>query len=342
MKNATNLVNHIIFVLDESGSMYTLSNKVIELFNKQVEHLCNISKQNNQETRVTVFSFNTDRRRVPSVKCIIYDTDVLRVPSIESEYNPDGGTPMIKGVTQTISDMKQIPEKYGDHAFLMFVITDGYETENTYSASILHDAISSLPDNWTVGCLVPDQKCLHSAKMYGFPAANCQLWSTTTAGVDEMDTTFKTSTHNFMIGRSQGIRKVEGGLFKVDLSKIDKKEVQRNLEAVDFKDVSISNVNSECTIKDYVASCLGVPYVKGKGYYQLTKKETVQSFKGVCVRNKQNGRIYTGDAARTLLGLPNVNIDLKPESTGIYEVFIQSTSVNRKLLKGTKFLYLLK
>ena len=78
----------------------------------------------------------------------------------------------------------------------------------------------------------------------------------------------------------------------------------------------------------------------GSAFYQLTKPERVQGHKAICIREKHSGKVYSGDAARDLLGVPKGGeIKLYPGKVGNFDVFIQSTSVNRNLLPGTEVLY---
>ena len=49
---------------------------------------------------------------------------------------------------------------------------------------------------------------------------------------------------------------------------------------------------------------------------------------------------FSGDKAREIAGIPiGVTARVKPEILKKYQVFVQSTSYNRKLIGGTKFLY---
>jgi hypothetical protein len=349
---AKNLVNHITYVLDESGSMYDLTTAVVNLFDDQIKNLVETSKKNNQETRVSVFKFATEYNRTPIIECVIYDTDVLRVPSIANLYHPAGGTPMIQGVMDAIQDLHKIPEMFGDHAHMMFVITDGHETERQ-DGEPLRKLIKDLSDNWTVGCLVPDDECRQNAIRYGFSSENCFIWKQTEEGVKEVNRVMQATTQSFMAARATGQRSMKGGMFTADLSKIDKKEVQKNLEALKFEDFILSDITTKTKakipgatkveIRAFVESVLQLPFVKGKSFYQLQKLEEIQETKAVCVRDKRNGRVYTGDAARELIGLPTGNcgtVKVKPDGVGTYEVFIQSTSINRVLTPGSKFIYL--
>lgn len=84
---------------------------------------------------------------------------------------------------------------------------------------------------------------------------------------------------------------------------------------------------------------LGV-YTPGTVFYQLTKTEEIQSYKQILVQKKFTKEIYAGNEARELLGLPvGQTCKVKIGNLGNYDVFIQSTSVNRKLVRGTRVIY---
>jgi hypothetical protein len=56
--------------------------------------------------------------------------------------------------------------------------------------------------------------------------------------------------------------------------------------------------------------------------------------------DRKSGDMFEGKAARDMLGLPeDSTARIKPTSLDKYMVFVQSTSVNRKLIGKTKFLY---
>jgi hypothetical protein len=84
----------------------------------------------------------------------------------------------------------------------------------------------------------------------------------------------------------------------------------------------------------------GLRFKVGRGFYEFTKRVKVQGYKEVIVQDRATGEMWTGDDARTLAGLPiGRDAKLPPDPTNTWRVFIQSTSANRKLLGGTKFLY---
>lgn len=59
------------------------------------------------------------------------------------------------------------------------------------------------------------------------------------------------------------------------------------------------------------------------------------------MRRKTDGVFLTGDKVREVLGIPKnaKKFKLDLEEIGDFDVFVQSTSVNRVLLPGTEFLY---
>ena len=79
----------------------------------------------------------------------------------------------------------------------------------------------------------------------------------------------------------------------------------------------------------------------GRGFYEFTKRETIQAKKQVVVEDIETGDFYEGDAAREVLSLPTGKpVDISPKyDRSKYKVYVQSTSYNRKLLGDTNFLY---
>lgn len=111
------------------------------------------------------------------------------------------------------------------------------------------------------------------------------------------------------------------------------------LREVDPTRFQMLHVDHTCAIKSFVETS-GVPYKKGRGFYELTKREEVQERKEIVLRNKLTGDMFSGSAARDLVGLPyGERGNLYPKYGFDYDIFVQSTSVNRKLMPHTRFLY---
>jgi hypothetical protein len=101
----------------------------------------------------------------------------------------------------------------------------------------------------------------------------------------------------------------------------------------------ILHVDEITPIKEF-AEKNGLKFRKGRGFYQFMKSEMVQEHKEVILRNRTTGDMFSGPEARNFIGLPfGERGVLRPKLFDDYEVFVQSTSSNRKLIPGYKFLY---
>jgi hypothetical protein len=316
--------------------MQLLSSEVVEVFDSEIKYLAKRSQEVNQETRVSVYLFSDWNR----IECLIYDMDVMRLPSLRGFYKAGGQTALRDATIKAIGDLETIKELYGDHAFLIYTLTDGQENDSKLSTENLSRAIYNLPDNWTLAVLVPDQRGAFEAKKFGFPAENISVWdSTSSIGVREVGRTIRKATESFMTGRSQGIRG-STSLFRPDII-ATASQVKRNLEELNPSEYTIFRVGKDSEIRDFVEKATRREYVKGSAYYQLVERKKphkIQNYKEVCIRDMSSGKVYTGDNARDVLGLPEYTVEVKPGNFKNFDVFIQSTSVNRKLLKGTEIL----
>ena len=101
------------------------------------------------------------------------------------------------------------------------------------------------------------------------------------------------------------------------------------------------HVDADSDIKSFVVG-QGITFAKGRGFYQLTKPEVISKKKEIILQKKDTGELFEGLAARRMLHLVDYDETKKYKCNDYpseYLVFIQSTSVNRKLLADTKFLY---
>lgn len=325
-----NYINHIVLVLDASSSMTNHAKKLIEVADSHVAYLAQRSKDLDQETRITVYSFS-DRN---SARCLVYDKDVLRMPSIANLYKTNGMTALVDATILAIEDLHLTPQKYGEHAFLIYVLTDGQENDSHARPDVLKNKIAALPNHWTLAAFVPNQHGIFEAKKFGFPPNNIAIWDTTSvAGMVEVGNTIKKSTEQFMVNRTKGIRGTTN-LFQLNVLSPD--VIEASLPSIPPSEFRMIPVRQEGRIDDTVLNELGIPYAVGKAFYQLTKTETIQPQKEIALL--ANGRVHVGSNARKLLGLPDDHVKVKPGDHPGYTIFVQSTSVNRKLLAGTNLL----
>ncbi|WP_340563350.1 vWA domain-containing protein [Streptomyces sp. GSL17-111] len=343
MSGKQNYINHVALVLDASSSMSHLSRTVVDVADQQIAYLARRSRELDQETRVTVYVFADD------VHCVIYDKDVLRMPSLERLYQVGGMTALLAAALKSQRELAQTAQLYGDHSFLTFVLTDGQENASHRCADApggspreMVEAVSRMiatqEDNWTLAVLVPDQRGRHEAMQCGFPHDNIAIWdATSTQGLEEAGQVIRQATDKFMEGRAQGIRGSRA-VFSVGAEAVNKDTIEAaGLTPVDPSEYALVPVARPAAIREWVVEC-GHTYRTGGAFYQLSKSEKIQARKRIAVLEKGTDRVYTGPEARALLGLPDVEVRVKPDHNEDFTIFVQSTSVNRKLVPNTRLL----
>lgn len=332
------LTNHVTLVLDRSGSMHTHKDAVIRAVDAQIASLAEMSQKMDQETRVTVVIFDE------IVDVLVYDKDVLRLPSIKEYYQPRNMTALVDATLQAIDDLAMIPELYSDHAYLLFVLTDGVENASKNRPSTLAAKVKSLGDNWTVAALVPDMRGEEYAQRCGFPPGNILQWDITSeAGFQRAADTISRATETFMANRAAGVRG-STGIFSTSADAVNAKTIKAaGLEPVKSSAFQVVHVTNDGAmrnpqIRDWVEKEAGHRYTTGRAFYELTKSEKIQPQKSVMVMDKKTKKVYGGQAARNLLGLPDMEVRVRPDFNPDYSIFVQSTSTNRKLVGNTRVL----
>ncbi|MFE2409296.1 VWA domain-containing protein [Kitasatospora sp. NPDC059408] len=351
-------VNHVSLVVDKSGSMRQHEGQLVRVVDEFVKGLQEESDRLGHETRISLYAFDHE------VQNLVWDMDVKHLPSLKGLYQVDNGaTALIEAAVKSFDDLKNIWEGYGEHSFLQVVVTDGEEnasgcSENgqmhirmnaTEGAAVLRSwtdrirqAMDDLPDHWTSAILVPNSLAKRTAQGYGFPAGNIAIWDADSSkGVEEAIGTVKSAATSFLRGREQGVRGTKN-LFTMgqDLSTAD---VKASLDALDAGKYTLIPVDEQVQIREFVTRS-GHEYKTGCAFYELSKREKIQGSKQLAVAEKDpatgkmTGRVFSGPAARQLLGLPQSEVTVKPGENPSYTVFVQSTSVNRKLVPGTRLL----
>lgn len=344
-----NLVTHAVIVMDESGSMACHKRSVVLVVDNLIKYLASRSQELGQETRVTVYTFSGGKPTAPGqvpdgVRCIIYDMDVLRLPSIADFYEPTGGTPLIDATYLAIQDLLMTPEKYGNHAYLMYVISDGEENASAKRPLELKQAIDRLPATWTLVGLVPGEREKRDMVYCGFPTDNVAAWDVNDAqGVEKLGQKIQAATDTYLVQRSTGVSHGTKTMFSTGDAAINAATVAATgilpLARSKYMLTHVPTIADKTWIRDFVQST-GKTYVIGKTFYQLTKREKIAAGKQLAILEKGTDKVYLGWDARQLLGLPDTEVTVVPEPNSKFLVFVQSTSVNRHLVSNTKLLIL--
>lgn len=341
-----NNINHIALVLDGSGSMSGHRETLPQVIDALIKQLAEQSQQLNQETRITTYVFDN------TVTCTVYDKDVLRLPAGKELYHVPGGmTALVDATWKALDDLEKTAQLYGDHAFLVYVLTDGHENASRYHvASALGARLRGLPDNWTIGALVPDFPSMQLAKQWGFPAGNVAVWSTTSAtGATEVGEVIKQATASYMTARSTGTRSTKN-LFDTShvnaatvassgMKPLDTSQYQIIPVPVSALDQKNKKEEPVVEIARFVEKC-GHKYITGRTYYELFERSRIQGDKDVAVVENKTNKVFTGPQARKLVNLPDYEVRIAPSKNPDYTIFIQSTSLNRHLKPYQKVLLL--
>ncbi len=326
---AEQVILHTAFVLDGSGSMEHLKDAVIKVVDGQIANLAEQSKRLNQETRGTFYWFDDE------VYCAYYDKDVLRMPSIADFYSIGGTTALVTAATKAIIDLEKSATLYGQHDFLIFVVTDGFENaSSSHDKAIFPQRVKNLPLGWQVAVLVPDERSQNYAINYGFPRDNTLIWDTrSAAGLEKAATTINTAISNYATARSRGIRPT-GSLFKVDTQIVQAATQTGELKPLDTSLFTVYPVREKSSAAEFQTKHEN-RFTNRTIFYQLTKTEEIQGYKLVLIRDRKTGTVYGPKGARRVLGLPEQDVRISPNQNPLYDVFVQSTAPNRALLPNT-------
>jgi len=344
------LINHVAFVLDRSGSMQGKEKQLVTVTDGLIKHLALMSTQLNQETRVSVYFFDH------KVDCVIFDKDVLRLPSIADHYQLGGRTALIDATLRSVEDLGKTAVMYGDHSFLIYVLTDGQENASQLGYRSLSDQMHRLQENWTLACLVPDVLGVQYATSFGFPKGNIAIWDINSAtGVEEVGEAIKASADTYMVGRSSGTVGTRT-LFSTDPNAVNASTIQAaglkplannayNIVPVPRprrdRGQGVDNKDNHRVweISDFVHHA-GLDFVAGKVYYLLDKQEIITADKELAILEISTNKVFVGDGVRAMVGLPDKNKRVAPDFNADYKIFVQSKSTNRHLFSGAKVLVL--
>lgn len=342
-------INHVVKLVDVSGSMRGKEAAVIKVLDNQIAFMAQLSRDTDQETRVTIYFFDDQ------VECVVFDTDVLRLPSIADLYHVRGRTALRDAFIQAQAELAQTCQLYGDHAYLIFGFTDGYENASATRPYQLTDMLKNLPKNWTTAIFVPDVNGRLAAVGAGFPEGNVAIWNTNSAtGVEEVGQEMQKATSDYFNLRASGVTGTRT-LFSTDASAVNAATIKAAklaplaqdryllipVSTPRERDGAVLNKDKDWVweIRTFVLHS-GAPWSLGSVYYRLAKKERIGGQKKLAVLEKKTGKVFVGDTIRALIGLPDGDMSVAADFNPDYEIYVQSTSNNRHLKKGEQLLVL--
>jgi len=139
---------HNLIILDESGSMASIKNTIIQGFNEIVQTVKGVEKEfPEQEHFISFITFNGLGHKV-----LHFMEPVSNMQQIDSQsYKPDASTPLFDTLGFGFLKLKQALENVADFNVLVTILTDGEENASKeYSGLAIKTMIDELKLNhWT-------------------------------------------------------------------------------------------------------------------------------------------------------------------------------------------------
>lgn len=333
--------NYIGVSRDHSASMTPIRAAAAKDYNALVDDVKKAALENQVDTIVSVVKcgvgHNAENRRD------VINSSVTTLSHITNYETSGSGTPLFDSVLMLIEDLQKVPDANGaDVSFLVMVITDGEDNRSGFrAAQNLAAKIRELQasDKWTFVFRVP-RGGTRTLVNFGIPAGNILEWDQTAKGVEVATQKTTSAVEAYYKGVKSGVRSTSS--FYTNIDKAEAKQIIKTQMTDISSQVQVWNVyNADPkVIKEFVLS-KGVQFQVGTLFYQLMKPEReVQDYKMIVIKDRKAGKTYAGTAARDLLGLPSVGtVRVAPGDHAGYDVYIQSTSFNRKLPEGSRLMY---
>lgn len=139
---------HNLIILDESGSMSSIKNTIIQGFNELVQTIQGIEKQfPEQEHFISFVSFNGLGQ-----KLLHFIDPASKLKQIDDKsYNPGAMTPLFDAMGFSINKLKQSLQGQTDYNVLVTILTDGEENASKeFSGNDIKKLVEELKQNrWT-------------------------------------------------------------------------------------------------------------------------------------------------------------------------------------------------
>ena len=327
-------VTDVVFVLDRSGSMQGLYETAKSNLDRYVAELVKASDSDN-EYFVSIVNFDTD------IDVSLRGASLAGLQASRHYKRPNGGTRLWDAMATAISICKDRDD--GRRAFLVYTLTDGAENasyQNSAGQLAAKIAEVTASDRYTFAVAGP-AGIRYSMNALSIPAGNVTEWEQSVAGLQHLGMTTNSAISSYATSRSTG--QTYSTSFYANVSGPADKFAAKLEDKLDdvTSQVTVERVTASdpVVIKNFCEKKFG-NFSKGSIYYQLTKSagEKVQDYKKILIQDTTKGTFYQGwAAAKALLGIPNFTgtVKIKPGTLGEFKVFVQSTSINRKLSPGT-------
>jgi uncharacterized protein YegL len=166
------LKTHVIFILDESGSMCGTATDVRGGFNTYIETL----KHDGNEYVLSAIKFET------KVTPLFANLPLEQVPSLtEKNYTPGGSTALYDAIGFALAEVKIV----GNDRFIVIIMTDGFENASKeFTKEMIIGKIERREKrgNWTFVYMGADQDAWAVASSLGFAQGNVLSYASADTG----------------------------------------------------------------------------------------------------------------------------------------------------------------
>lgn len=182
-KKAGKNKSHIIFILDDSGSMQSCRDSTISGFNEYLQGQRADALETGIETFVSLYKFDGS-----SVKCTIDHINVHEVKPLDhNSYNPRGGTNLLDamgGVLMKINEQLSAVKKANRESVILTVLTDGEENSSRTFRNVDIKAMveKAEANNWGFMFLGANINAFHAGSALGFNVNNTMQYDTKSMG----------------------------------------------------------------------------------------------------------------------------------------------------------------
>lgn len=322
----------VFIVGDLSGSMAGRKDALQrQMVMQMVEEFAAAERTGNQRYNVRILGFANqvytgNERPASAVTQQLIDGELS---------NHSGGTALRDAILAALT----LSHESKAEAQLVAIFSDGEENASRASgwqvSTKIHD--EQLRGTTTITFAGPQ-----SARLYlsgaGIPLDNFKAWDGSEREAVEVSRDTVAATASYVASRSLGEKSTSR--FYADANKLTTPGLRGATKKVEPTEVR--KVTSRMAGRA-IADFYGGKFQPGQHYYELMKPEYIQEDKELVVLVKDQNEYRLGSrAVRTLLGLPEVGkvrVHPGPQSDK-FQIFVQSSSVNRKVVEGQTMLTL--
>lgn len=173
---------HNLIILDESGSMLSIKQEIVEAFNAIVTTMKKLAESfPEQEHLISMVTFNSLETKTYLHMSPLASLDVIS----GRNYCPQSGTPLYDAMGFSIGRLRNETVKSGKHNVLVNVLTDGLENASReYSGPAIRSLVDDLKrsGNWTFTYTGADHDVEKAAIDVSIP--NVNRFQKSKAGID--------------------------------------------------------------------------------------------------------------------------------------------------------------